>query len=248
MREYFDKENGIVWVDYFTTENVSQPKSIIEYFKARVARKAMPKSPAVRDDIPDTISVLREFDDWSHSDKGKGIRDYVTISPESKKGMGSYFFNKYLSPSRDKTPEDEYKSFRLITAFRADKSGKVVDKSPIGTVLLSHENYEVAYRDYLEYIVVNPDMQGKGIGGEMMESMSGNFPFFTGDENSVSLATYIKNHNVASKKLFTNMGFRKYEPPYIEGLTDHICNSNYSSYINNNFARSKVKRREYKSM
>ncbi len=248
MRDYFDKENGIVWVDYFSTEPKNQPSTIIEYFKARIARKAMAKSPAIRDDIPETLAILREFDTWSTGEKGQSIRDYVALSPESKKGMGSYFFNKYLSPNKESTPEDEYKTFRLITAFRAGQDGKVVDTSPIGTVLLSHENYDVAYKDYLEYIVVNPDMQGKGIGTEMMESMSGNLPFFTGDENSVSLATYIRNNNTASKKLFTNMGFRKYVPPYIEGLTDHICNSNYSPYINNNFAKSKVKRREHKSM
>lgn len=248
MRDYFDKENGIVWVDYFTHDIETPSNTIIEYFKARIAKKAMPKPPAVRDDIPETLAILKEFDSWSTSEKGQSIRDYVTLSPESKKGMGSYFFNKYLSPSREKSPNDDYKVFHLVTAFRADKSGKVVDQSPIGTVLLSHENYDVTYKDYLEYIVVNPNIQGKGIGTEMMESMSGNLPFFTGDENSRSLATYIRKNNTASRKLFVNMGFSVYEQPYIEGMSDDICNSNYLSYVNNNFAKGKVKRREHKLM
>lgn len=248
MRDYFDKENGIVWIDYFSTEPTKQPETMMQYLRARVGRKTMPKPPAPRTDVPETLDILKEFDSWSSSPKGQGIRDYVTLSPESKKGMGSYFFNKYLSPSRPKTPEDEYKSFHLLTAFRANRDGEVVNTSPLGTVLLSHENYEVTYKDYLEYIVVNPDILNKGIGTEMLESMATNLPFFTRDKDSVSLATYIRKNNTASKKLFTNMGFSLYEQPYIEGLTDHICNSNYASYVNNNFAKVKAKRREHKSM
>ena len=240
MRDYFDKENGIVWIDFFSTDKAIHPSTMMEYLRSRLQKKAMPKPPT-REDIPDTMSVLKELDNWSTGEKGKGIRDYVTISPESKKGMGSYFFNKYLSPNREKKPDEEYKTFRLITAFRAGKDGVVTDQSPIGTVLLSHEDYDIAYKDYLEYIVVNPNILGKGVGTQMMESMTTNLPFFTGDKDSVSLAAYIRKNNTASKKLFVNMGFTKYVPPYIEGLTDHICNSNYDSYINNNFAKSKGK-------
>ena len=248
MRDYFDKENGIVWIDYFGTEPTKQPETMMQYIRARVGKKTMPKPPAPRNDVPETLDILKEFDAWSTGDKGQSIREYVTLSPESKKGMGSYFFNKYLSPSKKTTPEDEYKSFHLLTAFRAEKGGEVVDRIPIGTVLISHENYEVTYKDYLEYIVVNPNLQGQGIGTQMLESMATNLPFFTRDKDSVSLATYIRKNNTASKKLFKNMGFSLYDPPYIEGLTDHICNSNYSSYINNNFAKVKGKKREHKSM
>ena len=242
MREYFDKQNGIVWIDFFNNPIEKQPSNFIDHIKSKLLRRAVSQLPPPRQDIPDSIETLREFDRWTSHPNGQGIRDYVTISKKSKEGMGSYFFNKYLSPTRERLSQHENKSFHLVTGFRADKDGSVSDKTPIGTVLLSHENYEAIYKDHLEYIVVNPDMQGRGVGTKMLESMSTNLGFFTGDTASQSLVTYIKNSNKASIRLFANMGFKKYTPPYIEGMTDNMYNSPYSSYIHNDFAMAKNKK------
>ena len=39
MREYFDKENGIVWVDYFSSQNTKKNMTFTDYLKNKFLRK-----------------------------------------------------------------------------------------------------------------------------------------------------------------------------------------------------------------
>ncbi|MBE5738848.1 MAG: GNAT family N-acetyltransferase [Clostridiales bacterium] len=239
MREYFDKENGIVWVDYFSSQNTKKNISFTDYLKNKFLRKKSESQAPTREDIPRTLDTLSVLDEWSTGEKGKGIRDYVLVSKNNNDGMGTYFFNRYIRPDRDIPPQHEDKTFHFITAFQADSKGKVTNPTPLGTVLLSHAGVNTKYRDVLEYIVVNPDIQSKGVGSKLLSSMATDFSFFTEDPESKSLATYIHNKNTASRKLFTGVGFQKFIPPQIYGMEDDTYCVHYTPYVHDDFTMAK---------
>lgn len=226
MRKYLDEKNNILWVDYFNSESKPKSNRFLDYFRNKNTRHTIQLDSS----IPSTIDALNELDHWTKHSNSEGIKKYILIGKENAT-LGKYLFNKYIDPNRKVRPEQEDKQFSLYIAYNNET------KNPIGTTLLSHcVGYNALYPDYLEYIVVNPEMQRQGIGTQMMESMSNNFEFFTCDSLSKSLATYVKNDNLSSKALFKGLGFKKFENPYVEGMEDEEVASNYIALVHDDFA------------
>lgn len=226
MRKYLDEKNNILWVDYFNNENKPKSNRFLDYFRNRNAKVIQ----ATDNSIPSTIDALSGLDRWSQDKNCEGINKYILMGKENT-SLGKFLYSKYIDPNREIHPEQEDKQFSLYIAYNNET------KKTMGTALLSHcVGYKALYPDYLEYIVVSPEMQRQGIGTQMMESMSNNFEFFTGDHLSKSLATYVKKDNLSSKALFRGLGFRKFENPYIEGMEDEPTSSNYIALVHDNFA------------
>ncbi len=226
MRKYLDEKNNILWVDYFNDEKKPKSNKFLDYFRNRNSKTIQ----AVDNSIPSTIDALAELDRWSQDKNSEGINKYILMGKENT-SLGKFLYSKYIDPNREVRPEQEDKQFSLYVAYDNNT------KKAIGTTLLSHcVGYRALYPDYLEYIVVNPKMQRQGHGSKMLESMSNNFGFFTTDDLSRSLATYVKKDNLSSKALFRSMGFRKFENPYIEGMEDESSSSKYIALVHDDFA------------
>lgn len=226
MRKYLDDKNNILWVDYFNNENMPKSNRFLDYFRNKSAKHTIQLDKS----IPSTIDALNELDHWTKHTNSEGIKKYILIGKENT-SLGKFLYSKYIDPNREIRPEQEDKQFSLYIAYNNET------KKAMGTALLSHcVGYKALYPDYLEYIVVSPEMQRQGIGTQMMESMANNFEFFTSDHLSKSLATYVKKDNLSSKALFRGLGFRKFENPYIEGMEDEPTSSNYIALVHDNFA------------
>lgn len=231
MRKYLDEKNNILWVDYFNEENKPKSNRFLDYFRNRNAKNTI----QLDNTIPSTIDALNELNHWTEHKNSGGIKKYILMGKENAR-LGNFLYAKYIDPNREVRPEQEGKQFSLFVAYNNNT------KKPIGTTLLSHcVGYRALYPDYLEYIVVNPEMQRQGIGSKMMESMSNYFEFFTSDNLSKSLATYVKNDNLSSKALFRGLGFRKYENTYIEGMEDEPLTSKYLALVHDDFAMGVTK-------
>ena len=60
---------------------------------------------------------------------------------------------------------------------------------------------------YVNFLVVNPDMQGQGIGTNSLRSLDNNRQFFVGDKEYNSLYATINQNNIASRKAFEKNGY-----------------------------------------
>ena len=59
----------------------------------------------------------------------------------------------------------------------------------------------------LEYLVVNPSMQGNGIGTRTVRSILNNLDFFAGDFKHNTVETLVHEENIASNKVMKRNGF-----------------------------------------
>ncbi len=221
MRKLFDKDNGLLWVDYFTVEEAQKDPAIVKYFKKKFLRDATP----IQDGIPPAMDFLTSIDGWTAHPNAEGIKQYILTRKKDTK-LGSFFFSKYFDPNREVREEHKNINFTLAGAFKANTSGEIADNEPIGLVLIGHERgsssrVTVSYPDFVEYIITNPEIQSKGVGARMLDSICENLTFFTRDPESNNLATYVKDTNTPSLRLFKSAGFKAYKQPYIEGMTDN---------------------------
>ena len=60
---------------------------------------------------------------------------------------------------------------------------------------------------FMNYIVVNPNRQGRGIGTRMLRSITDNMEFFTGNEQDNVLSANVFYSNKASRKMFEKNDF-----------------------------------------
>ena len=60
---------------------------------------------------------------------------------------------------------------------------------------------------YVNFLVVNPDMQGRGIGTKSLKSLDDFRLFFVGDKEYNSMYATINQNNIASRKAFERNGY-----------------------------------------
>lgn len=70
-------------------------------------------------------------------------------------------------------------------------------------------------RTHIEYLVVNPRMQGKGIGTRMIKSIKNNPEYFASNHKGILFAS-VEKSNEASKRAFLKNGFEICQPSDIQ--------------------------------
>lgn len=81
------------------------------------------------------------------------------------------------------------------------------DKAIVGFVICQEFNIKTTSPElFLQYIVIRPDMQNKGIGKFVFKHLPDEVGKLTG-KKPVSAFSYIHNTNLASQKLYTSCGF-----------------------------------------
>lgn len=69
-----------------------------------------------------------------------------------------------------------------------------------------------AYREsYIEYLIVDPDLKGRGIGTRMICSLKSNPDFFV-DGHCGTFSAMVENENIGSKRVFIKNGFKVCRP------------------------------------
>ncbi len=214
MKDLKDDKNGLIWVNYFESDSTPK-KSFWEHFK-----KSTSNSPT----YPDLKDTLGQLDTW----ESKDISKYILPNGEK---LGSHIYQKYFDEKRKNLPEHNGKDFKLWVAF--DKNNL---SSPLGLTLFSYDNF--SQKNYIEYIVVNPNSLNIGNGTKMLKSI-GDFSQ-SGSKNSPNpkLYTFIRKDNTASLKLFKKFGFNPVRMEYIDGLTDDILDSPYYALESNDFTKN----------
>lgn len=144
--------------------------------------------------------IFNQINSWSYADN---IRQYIT----NNKKVNDFFID--LNNKTDNNPCGLYYTFE--------------NSQPVGVMFLNDVNYT---ESIIEYIVVNPQMQGKGIATRMIKSITNNLKFFTGHPNTESLIATIDKSNIASQKAFLKNNFYQLQPAYSSQLNQ----SNFSHF------------------
>ena len=100
----------------------------------------------------------------------------------------SYMFNKFLS-------DDD----GIFYAFEGEKL--------VGVAFVSPPNRYYNYST-IEYLVVNPECHGRGIGTRMITSIKENPDYFVGKEHRGSYVAFVHGDNIASQKAFLKNKFQ----------------------------------------
>jgi len=82
----------------------------------------------------------------------------------------------------------------------------------VGVVFMTEPFNDEFDASMIEYIVVNPDAQGRGVGTRMIKSIKDNPMFFTSGKHRGKIQASVKPSNIASQKAFLKNGFRVVKP------------------------------------
>ena len=138
--------------------------------------------------------------------------------------LGDYFNHKYFLPTAPEYSKDTTCNFNQFFAYTNTENSIL-----IGTAILSHCKNNT-YKDYLEYLVVNPEFQRQGFGTQILKSIIHNPKIFTQSKNPTNLIGYIHKYNTPSIKLVNKIGFDKFTftNPIDE---DYFNSSAYNTFI-----------------
>ena len=101
------------------------------------------------------------------------------------------------------------KSGRHSEDITSDISEEFLTKQETNVIIDSKDENNL----YIEYLVVNPDLHGKGIGTRIFKSIKENPVFFNNNYTDVSfIQTAIHNENIPSRKTVIKNGFKRIKP------------------------------------
>lgn len=217
MEYQIDNNNNLIWVNYFK-DSETTPKSFLAYLKQKFFKPELQGIPT----ISDSIDII---DSWQSDD----IHKFILPNKNDDK-LGSHIYKKYFDKKKKLLSEHIGKTFNLHVAF--DKENR---KIPLGLVLTSYDEY--TNRDYLEYIVTNPQYLKSGIGTKMLKSMSEDPTIFS-KEPKQGLATFIRTDNIASINLFRKFGFNPQVFEQDETVFENTNNKKYIPFVSLDFFES----------
>ena len=151
----------------------------------------------------------------------------VVGAHEHEGPLGDFFENKYFLPFSPDYKEDNNSNFYQFFAY------KMIDNIPtlVGTLLINH-CLRFEFQDYIEYLVVNPHYQNRGIGTQMLSSILQNPSNFTNSENPKNLVGYIHCDNIPSLKLVKKLGFKEFTYPHFDDY-NYLYSTSYLAFIYN---------------
>ena len=89
---------------------------------------------------------------------------------------------------------------------------KFLTEPEVVDLLLNSDNENI----YIEYILVNPKFQGRGIATRFYKKIQENMEFFGGNKDINLIQLSINNENIASRKSIIKNGFKRMKPAYYE--------------------------------
>ncbi|MGN0961207.1 MAG: GNAT family N-acetyltransferase [Christensenellales bacterium] len=96
------------------------------------------------------------------------------------------------------------------------------DKKILAGAVLISEPYFKDDNSTIEYIVVNPELQGRGIGTRMIKSITSNPQFFVGDKYNGKFVASVSETNLASQKAFLKNNFQVLQKPKSKIITKYL--------------------------
>ena len=158
-------------------------------------------------------------------DENTDIYWYETQTDDDKKEMQAITnkINKWQSPGIKKYVTDGLPVIAYLSAFTYseiyDNLGKIgcynyyaldENKTPLGIVEVSTSSV-LPNRATIEFLVVNPKLNGQGIGTRMISSIQNNTEWFAQNDKINRWVVSIDNSNEPSKKAFLKNKFKAYK-------------------------------------
>lgn len=112
---------------------------------------------------------------------------------------------------------DTMVSFLEIDKHNRENMFYAFDEGLLVGVVYITEPYKDNDETYIDYLIVNPDMKGRGIGTRMISSIKANPKFFSMRHRGVFTAS-VEHTNEPSKRMLIKNGFKMYKPVFSETL------------------------------
>lgn len=210
MKTFNDKQNKLLWVNYFNKQK--ETTNIFDFLKTKFSKNQYGSVLSMEE-------AIEKLNNWTSDD----ITKFVLPNSKSKP-LGDHIYSKYFSENRKRLPEHDGKTFTFQVAYNEDNP-----KSPLGIALVSFDRY--TQKNYLEYIVTNPKSTHKGNGNRLLNSLVQNPALYSNNTDNKNLYTFIRKDNLNSIGLFKKNGFTPIATSYADGIYDDFSDSQYIAYL-----------------
>lgn len=207
MREFFDKDTGITWVtpvlskiELCTPRFIdSDQKEIDEFTKELNSDNC--KSPEIDNFITGGMVPLGSFFEWALDkysrpfyafDDGKLVGSAIINGREYLDTVAMEHYMDYVEKNKNKYPNG------MDGFLPLDKARRIFNISTIDN------NTDI------NYLVVIPKAQGRGVGTRMLSSIKNNPSFFSHSLYTQTTSAIVHKNNIASKTIFYRNGFKEY--------------------------------------
>lgn len=161
-------------------------------------------------DILDTVDIKKMVNTWSSPAINKYVADGIELDD---------FMNAFIVYTIGDKKDTKLSCYCYYAMDDKDR--------PIGIVDIS-TNDNRPNEAYIEYLAVNPNMTGRGIGTRMIKSIIDNGEWFSHNFHVKKWDVSIHKENTASKKAFLKNKFKQYTPAETVGLfTNPVLNRYY---------------------
>lgn len=229
ISKFLDKTNNILWVNYHA--KISHTTSAFMRF---ITAKHRPSNidranKKLQVNIPSEEYVRHEIDGWMTHENAENIINFVYPSySKGDDGLYSHIYKKYLTPEKIKSNTDNLDLFNVNIALNPNNTQEV-----LGFIITNHTKVSTE-SNYLEYIVVNPELQtskclkdgtcSRKVGSSLLKSLitPNVAKFLLMEDNPKRIVTYVRKNNKTAQKLFSKYNFKNYEQK--NTITDDIGN------------------------
>jgi GNAT superfamily N-acetyltransferase len=174
------------------------------------------KADYTNEDKNHTKDIFKEMNGW----KSDNISTFITGDKEKLGTMFSAYnkelFDEYFAYESGglvavvmlKKPNvleyDEYRQFKTYLSYKLEdaKKGKCSIKK-----FLDIDEFNDNYHTHINYLVVSPKVQGRGIGTRVVKSIMNNPNFFREENENIVYSANIHYSNIASRKVFSKNNF-----------------------------------------
>ena len=148
-----------------------------------------------KEDLKNQEELFNQINSWSNDEN---IKRYITNDTKVNDFLLN-FHNLFYSDNAS----------HLFYTFE--------NNQPVGVIFLTDIDLN---ESIVEYIIVNPNIRGRGIGTRMIKSLTNHLEFFTDNKNISSLTTTIDKTNIASQKAFLKNNFYELKPAHSSQLSN----------------------------
>lgn len=217
MKEFKDSNNNLIWINFHDNAN-ENIIGLLSFIKAKILNKSSMQIFSHQD-------AIKTLNTWNDLDTQGNIKKF--INKNHNLPLGDFLEHKYFLPLAPEYLSDDSCQFYQYFAYQN------IDNNPtlVGTVLINHTD-KFEFKNYIEYLIVNPEFQRKGIGTRMLSSIIENPDKFTHSDNPEDLIGYIHKDNTASLHLVKKLGFKEFAHKSF-WQEDYLLSSQYYTYIYN---------------
>ncbi len=210
MKTFDDKQNNLLWVNYFDKQK--ETTGIFDFLKNKFSKNQ-------HGSVLSMEEAIEKLNSWASDD----ITKFILPNSQSKP-LGDHIYNKYFSENRERLPEHDGKTFTFQIGY--DHTNLT---SPLGIALVSFDKF--TKKNYLEYIVVNPKSTHKGNGNKLLKSLVQNPTLYSNINDNKNLYAFIRKNNFKSIGLFEKNGFTPIVTNYSGGFYDDFSDSPYIAFL-----------------